>query len=64
MINRDRVRTTVNVWGDSLGAAIIEHISKKDLLAADYNKELSNRQTRAKDELTLLDNTTDEITYM
>ena len=30
-ICRDRIRTAVNVLGDSIGAGIIYHTSKKDL---------------------------------
>ena len=29
--NRDRFRTTINVWGDCLGAAIVAHLSQKEL---------------------------------
>jgi Na+/H+-dicarboxylate symporter len=35
----DRFRTTVNVWGDSIGAAIIAKLSKKDLLEMDKDEE-------------------------
>lgn len=30
---RDRLRTTVNVLGDSLGAGIVEYLSRKELQA-------------------------------
>lgn len=30
----DRIRTVVNVLGDSFGAAIVEHYSKEELKAA------------------------------
>ena len=30
--SRDRFRTTVNVCGDCFGAAVVEHLSKKDLM--------------------------------
>ena len=30
-VYRDRIRTAVNVLGDSIGAGIIHHTSKKDL---------------------------------
>ena len=39
MFSRDRFRTTVNVWGDSVGAAIIAKLSKSDLKAMDKDEE-------------------------
>ena len=33
---RDRIRTAVNVIGDSFGAGIVEHLSRDDLLSMDY----------------------------
>ena len=30
-MNSDRLRTTINVWGDAIGAGIIEHLSRKDI---------------------------------
>jgi len=35
----DRFRTTVNVWGDSVGAAIIAKLSKNDLKLMDKDEE-------------------------
>ncbi|XP_068728324.1 excitatory amino acid transporter 1-like [Montipora capricornis] len=32
----DRIRTTVNIIGDSFGAGIVEHLSRDDLLTMDY----------------------------
>ncbi|XP_015777844.1 PREDICTED: excitatory amino acid transporter 2-like [Acropora digitifera] len=32
----DRIRTAVNVIGDSFGAGIVEHLSRDDLLSMDY----------------------------
>ncbi|KXJ21974.1 excitatory amino acid transporter 3 [Exaiptasia diaphana] len=32
----DRIRTTVNVLGDSLGAGIVEHLSRDDLMNMDF----------------------------
>lgn len=66
---RDRIRTTVNVWGDSLGAAIVEHLSRKDLLAVDYENEppltsADRAEGHEMDEVTPLENATDEFTYL
>lgn len=36
-ISRDRFRTTINVLGDSIGAGIVEHLSRHDLALVDYN---------------------------
>ena len=69
VIFRDRIRTTVNVWGDSLGAAIVEHLSRKDLLAVDYENEpplssADRTEGHELDEATPLENATDEFTYL
>ena len=66
---RDRFRTVVNVWGDSLGAAIVEHLSRKELLAVDYEHErLHSPDDRGEghemNEATPVENVTDELTYM
>ena len=66
---RDRIRTAVNVWGDSLGAAIVEHLSRKDLLAVDYENEpplstADRPEGHEMDEVTPLENATDEFTYL
>ncbi|XP_031554769.1 excitatory amino acid transporter 3-like [Actinia tenebrosa] len=34
----DRFRTTVNVWGDAVGAGVVNHMSRDDLLAFDAEK--------------------------
>ena len=36
--NRDRIRTAVNVLGDSFGAGIVEHLSRHDLMTMDYSQ--------------------------
>ena len=68
-IYSDRFRTAVNVWGDSLGAAIVEHLSRKDLLAVDYGQErppssVDHKEGHEMDEVTPLENATDEFTYL
>ena len=65
----DRIRTAVNVWGDSLGAAIVEHLSRKDLLAVDYEHERlpspdDGGEGHEMNEVTPLENATDEFTYL
>jgi hypothetical protein len=35
----DRFRTAINVFGDSIGCAIVQHLSRKELAALD-NKEI------------------------
>jgi Na+/H+-dicarboxylate symporter len=31
LVSRDRFRTTINVLGDSIGAGIVDHLSKSEL---------------------------------
>ena len=38
-IFRDRFRTAINVFGDSIGCAIVQHLSRKELDALDNKKE-------------------------
>ena len=33
----DRFRTAINVFGDSIGCAIVQHLSRKELRVADEN---------------------------
>ena len=35
---RDRCRTTINVWGDSVGAAIVEKLTQKHLMAMEQKQ--------------------------
>lgn len=34
---RDRIRTAINVLGDSYGAAIVAHLSKEELMGAEVH---------------------------
>ena len=38
---RDRFRTAVNVWGDSIGAGVVEALSKSQLKKLDYSEKES-----------------------
>jgi len=38
-ICRDRCRTTVNVIGDSLGAGIVQHLSRDELATLPHNTQ-------------------------
>ena len=41
---RDRIRTSVNVLGDSFGAGIVYHLTKKELEAQDREREARERE--------------------
>lgn len=47
LILSDRVRTVVNVLGDSFGAAIVEHLSEQELKAIPSNNINSASTTLA-----------------
>ncbi len=36
---RDRFRTATNVWGDSIGAKVVEKLSKDDLAKFDHDAD-------------------------
>ena len=38
-IFRDRFRTAVNVWGDSVGAGVVEALSTSQLKKLDYGEQ-------------------------
>ncbi|KAL7056374.1 hypothetical protein AAHC03_020978 [Spirometra sp. Aus1] len=40
LMHRDRIRTSVNVFGDAIGAGIVDHLCKKDLQARDEEARL------------------------
>jgi Na+/H+-dicarboxylate symporter len=41
----DRLRTSINVWGDLLGAGIVQHLSKKEVA----DMELRDREKEGKE---------------
>ena len=45
-ITRDRIRTSINIIGDSYGAGIVYHLSKKDLAEQDRLREEEERRER------------------
>lgn len=48
--HRDRFRTTVNVLGDSIGAGVVEHLSRDDLRKYDCNGIVDDRAPLSKQE--------------
>lgn len=46
LFSRDRFRTTINVLGDSLGAGLVDAISKKELEQMPMNAGLESEATR------------------
>lgn len=40
--SRDRFRTTINVWGDCIGAGIVDHLSKKEIEKMNLKEEIQN----------------------
>ena len=46
----DRLRTMVNVLGDSFGAGIVNHISRKDLRGLDQEEEEDRQRLCAETE--------------
>lgn len=45
MLNRDRVRTVVNVLGDAFGAGIVDHLSQAELNQAQNGSTQSKTTT-------------------
>jgi len=48
IFHRDRFRTTVNVLGDSIGAGVVEHLSRDDLRKYDVNGIVDDRAPLSK----------------
>lgn len=40
----DRFRTAINVFGDSIGCAIVQHLSRKELSALDSREEIDTNK--------------------
>lgn len=47
----DRLRTTINVWGDAIGAGIIDHLSRKDLEKTNLDEPNSSELPKAETKL-------------
>ena len=48
---RDRIRTSINVLGDSIGAGVVEHLSQEDLKSMDKETEKVPPTTSQEDSL-------------
>ena len=46
----DRIRTSINIIGDSYGAGIVYHLSKKELAEQDRLREEEERRAREEEE--------------
>ena len=59
---RDRFRTAINVFGDSIGCAIVQHLSAKELQKLDNpdSVDSSEQQTILHDNPTFNDDETDD----
>lgn len=42
-VNRDRIRTSINVLGDAFGAGIVHHFSRTHLAVIDAERRLSQQ---------------------
>ena len=42
MLLRDRIRTAVNILGDSIGAGIVNHLCRKELNRS-YEEDIENQ---------------------
>jgi len=47
----DRIRTSINVLGDSIGAGVVEHLSQEDLKSMDKETEKVSPTTSQEDSL-------------
>ena len=54
--NRDRIRTSVNVLGDSFGAGIVDHLSRAELAKMDSEKAEMRRASADLRRASMLDN--------
>jgi len=54
--NRDRIRTSVNVLGDSFGAGIVDHLSKGELAKFDAERAEVRRASADLRRASMMDN--------
>jgi len=54
--NRDRIRTSVNVLGDSFGAGIVDHLSRAELAKMDAERADIRRASADLRRASMLDN--------
>jgi len=54
--NRDRIRTSVNVLGDSFGAGIVDHLSRAELAKVDAERAEVRRASADLRRASMLDN--------
>ena len=53
VFDRDRIRTSINVLGDSYGAGIVYHLSKAELAEQDRLHQMAEQEAAERDALEL-----------
>ena len=56
---RDRFRTATNVWGDSVGARVVEHLSKKELEKQDQKMRMAENDMHPVNDVYVIDHHVD-----